>query len=369
MSLGIENLWGATDINTKRKIGIVLSGGGAKGAYEAGVLGSLAKKIESIQVMTGASIGAINAAIFAWNYEQTGDLTQAAAAVQAIWLELGNLFTISYLRIILSALISLIKTGSPLHFPSLAGKARIKSKLKGLIPQDLKISDLTRIELIINATSLTAGETVSFSRENDSYLLDAVLASSSIPLVFAAQNIKGGYYVDGGVFNNTPLRDAILAQATDIFVVELKPKSKDLYLSTICDQLEYDSVYRVGSRLTELILDKIMYEDLKNARKINEIIEVIQVLRKSGKERLLIRKLEKSIGFRKNGQIKRRVNFYEIAPSQRLDPPGTFGFGDKKAIREIMLLGAEDGEKQLAQITLPIKERPNFRAKAAGLRP
>lgn len=337
-------------IDSRQKTAVVLSGGGAKGAYEAGVLGSLVKRIKSIEVMTGASIGAINAAVFAWNYEQTGDMDKAAAAVQRTWLDLGNLFTVSYLRIIWAALISLMETGSPVHFPSFVDKAKIKSKLKELIPADLRISELQGIELAINATCLTSGKTVSFTRENDANLLEAVLASSSIPLFFAAQKINGSYYVDGGVFNNTPLRDAILAQASDIFVVELKPKSKDLYLQIIPDSLEFNSVYRVGSRLTELILDKIMYEDLKKARKINQIIEVIEALEKAGGRRFLIQKLQKSIGFRKDGLIKRKINFYEIAPSRRLEPPGTFGFANKKAIREIMLLGARDAEKQLQEV-------------------
>ncbi len=41
------------------------------------------------------------------------------------------------------------------------------------------------------------------------------------------------YYVGGGVFSNALLRDAIEAQATDVFVVELKPKNKELYIEEI----------------------------------------------------------------------------------------------------------------------------------------
>lgn len=334
----------------KRKVAVVLSGGGAKGAYEAGALASVVRKTKDIHVMTGASIGAINAAVFAWEYEQTGDMIQAAETVKSTWSELGDLFTVSLWRIAGLALRSYWKTGNPLNFASAVDNTTIRRKLKELIPEDLKISDLKRIELAINATCLTDGKTVSFSRDNDAYLYEAVLASSCIPLIFEAQSINGGSYVDGGVFNNTPLSDALAAQATDVFVVELKPKAKDLYIETIQESAKFDSIYQVGGRMIELITDKIMYEDLKNARRVNEIIDVIMALEASGGNTQIIQNLKKSIGYEKNGKIKRHVNFYEIAPSTRLDPPGTLGFDKQEAIERIIHLGEQDAKEQLEDV-------------------
>lgn len=336
----------------ERKVAVVLSGGGAKGAYEAGALSSIVRRTQEIHVMTGASIGAINAAVFAWEYEKTGDMLHAAKTVKATWAELGNLFTISGWRIAGQMVRSVVRTRSPFRFPSLVDNTRIRRRLQELIPEHVKISDINRIELAINATCLTTGRTISFTRNNDAYLYDAVLASSSIPLVFDARLIEGGYYVDGGVFNNTPLRDAIEAQATDVFVVELKPKTKGLYLEEIQTPVRFDNVYEVGSRLLELIADKIMYEDLKNARKVNEIIDVILALEATGGDRRVIENLKKSIGYEKNGRVKRHINFYEIAPSKRLEPPGTLGFDNKDAIAEIIRLGEYDTEEQLADVLI-----------------
>lgn len=334
----------------KRKVAVVLSGGGAKGAYEAGALSTIVRRTQDIHVMTGASIGAINAAVFAWEYERTGDMISAAETVKSIWSELDGLFKFSFLRIIFEVLRSYLTTSSPVNFPSLVDNTKIQNKLKELIPDDVKISDIKRIELAINATCLTEGKTVSFTRDNDAYLYEAVLASSCLPLIFEAQPIDGGFYVDGGVFNNTPLRDALVAQATDVFVVELKPQSKDLYMETIQDSTRFDSIYQVGSRMIELITDKIMYEDLKNAKKINDIIDVIMALENTGANAQIVQNLKKSIGYKKNGQIKRHVNFYEIAPSERLDPPGTLGFDNKEAIERIINLGEIDAENQLEDV-------------------
>ncbi len=336
----------------KRKVAVVLSGGGAKGAYEAGALLSIIRKTQDIHVMTGASIGAINAAVFAWEYERTGDMLLAAETVKKLWMELDRLFNICGISVFFKMLFSFLRTGSPFRFKSLVSNEAIIAKIKRLIPMDVRISDIKKIELVINATCLTTGKTVAFTRDNDAYLYEAVLASSSIPIFFKTYLIDDNYYVDGGLFNNTPLRDAIMAKATDVFVVELKPKTKDLYLETIRDNQDYHNVAQVSSRLMELILDKIMYEDLKKARKTNQIIEIINSLEKAGEPREIIEHLKNSIGYEKNGKIKQYIEFYEIAPSRRLDPPGTLGFDNQLAIREIIRLGEADADAQLENVVL-----------------
>lgn len=334
-----------------KKLAVVLSGGGAKGAYEAGALVAIAKAQKRIDVITGASIGAINAALLAWEYEKSGDLLAATEKVRETWLSFDSLFKLSGWHLFKEMLVSLLKTGSPLNFDSFVDNKIIRAKLAELIPPKLKISDLKAMEVYINTTSLTSGKTVSFSASNDAYLYDAVLASSAIPLLFAAQNIAKSFYVDGGIFNNTPLRDAIMAQATDIYVVELKPLKTEDYFETIYDAREYQAVPRVGTRLLELILDKIMYDDLKNAKKINNIIDVIIALEETGGNAPLLAKLKESIGYEKNGHIKHRVNFCEIAPSERLDPPGTLGFDNKEALQKIMAMGEEDAKAALENLT------------------
>ncbi len=116
--------------------------------------------------------------------------------------------------------------------------------------------------------------------------------------------------------------------------------------------MKFDNVYEVGSRLLELIADKIMYEDLRNARKVDDIIDVILALEATGGDRRVVENLKKSIGYEKNGRIKRHINFYEIAPSKRLEPPGTLGFDKKDAIAEIIRFGEYDAEEQLADVLI-----------------
>ena len=68
------------------KLGLALSGGGAIGAYEAGVVKALAESGTDVHMVSGASIGALNGAIIA----SSSGLSQAAERMAEIWDHLGN---------------------------------------------------------------------------------------------------------------------------------------------------------------------------------------------------------------------------------------------------------------------------------------
>ncbi|WP_231362817.1 patatin-like phospholipase family protein, partial [Escherichia coli] len=73
-------------MSTEMKTGLVLSGGGAVGAYQAGVVKALAECGTQISMVSGASIGALNGAIIA----ASPDLSEAAVRLEALWEHLGN---------------------------------------------------------------------------------------------------------------------------------------------------------------------------------------------------------------------------------------------------------------------------------------
>lgn len=73
-------------MSTEMKTGLVLSGGGAVGAYQAGVVKALAECGAQISMVSGVSIGALNGAIIA----ASPDLSEAAARLEALWKYLGE---------------------------------------------------------------------------------------------------------------------------------------------------------------------------------------------------------------------------------------------------------------------------------------
>lgn len=92
-------------MSTEMKTGLVLSGGGAVGAYQAGVVKALAECGAQISMVSGASIGALNGAIIA----ASPDLSEAAARLEALWKHLGENQVLSVNR---SVYFSLLKNCS-----------------------------------------------------------------------------------------------------------------------------------------------------------------------------------------------------------------------------------------------------------------
>lgn len=158
------------------KIGYALSGGGIKGLCHAGVLKALEENGIKPEIMSGVSAGAIVGALYADGYSPD---------------EIGSFFEGMEFR----------KMAQP-QIPD-GGFFKINNFEKFL---DKKLRAKTfeelRIPFRIVATNLDKGQSVVFSEGN---LLEAIIASSSVPVLFTPKIIRGDHYVDGGVFKNFPV--------------------------------------------------------------------------------------------------------------------------------------------------------------------
>ena len=158
------------------RIGLVLSGGGARGFAHLGVIAALNEAGIFPDVISGTSAGAIVGVLYADGYTP--------------W-----------------EIMKIMNANSRLHFirPTvpregllqISGVVRIlKDNLKAKTFEDLKLP------LFVTATDLNNGKIVYFS-EGD--LLNVIIASASIPVLFKPVIIDGIYYVDGGVLDNFPI--------------------------------------------------------------------------------------------------------------------------------------------------------------------
>ncbi len=155
-------------------IGLALSGGGSRGLAHIGVLKALEEAEVKPEVISGASMGAIIGALIAAGYSAE-DLIRIATEKQS-----SKMFELNRPKL------------------GLATHAPIRKILSEFLPETF---EELQIPLYISTTNLNTGKNEIFS---EGPLLDPVLASSSIPIVFKPIQINGDFYVDGGLTDNLP---------------------------------------------------------------------------------------------------------------------------------------------------------------------
>ena len=305
--------------STRKKTAIVLSGGGARGAYEAGVvagvlevLGVEPKDRSPFDIYAGTSVGAINAAYLA-AYSHRGE--HNIIELLRMWrsLRIG-----AHLRVDPLGLIGWPKRPAWMRFRkpkaieqdlgSRFGRSILDSReLDRLVRDTIPWSCLhdnirTRRAqaLIVAALHVGSGRTTIFGELAPSSSFRAskdprriaslkpitanhILASAAIPLLFPARRIEETYYCDGGLRFNTPISPAIRAGADRLLVVSLMHRGPTLNLSPVIARIHEENAseqypnpfFLAGKLLDALMLDPIMY-DLQMLDRINALMESLE---------------------------------------------------------------------------------------------
>jgi len=175
------------------RIGISFSGGGARGIAHIGVLQALLDHDVEPQYIAGASAGSVIGVLYAAGYSPKEIL--------------GFIQDSNYFK--------LVKLGFPNG--GLTNLSYLKERLGAIIPAD-DFSALNK-PFWVAITNLNTGRLVI---KNSGPLIDVVVASCSIPMVFQAVEIAGEYYVDGGLLCNLPVTP-LLEQAEFIIGVNVVP--------------------------------------------------------------------------------------------------------------------------------------------------
>ncbi len=160
----------------KKTVGLVLSGGGARGAAHIGVLQALRELDIPVAAISGVSAGSVIGALYA-----------AGLSPEKILHELKELsyFSVSDFTWKSSGLFSM---------------SGLRNKLEELIGSDS--FEHLQIPLFVAATDISRGKTITFSSGS---LFDVIVASSSVPLVFEQVDFQGYQLMDGGIINNFPV--------------------------------------------------------------------------------------------------------------------------------------------------------------------
>lgn len=268
------------------RIALALSGGGAKGAFEAGVVAALRDEGIEPNVLAGTSAGAINAAAVAvgmdpddlvdmWSRLQSRDVYRArfdlhrsvrlrTALDPRRWLATLRSRTTITDQLLDSVSWAWLLETSPLRevLVDVLGGPELD------VPDDRALS--------VPAVDLTTGRLVRFTnsapvpaRDNDDTIVgpltvDHLLASAAIPLIFQPHRVDGTLYWDGGLVANTPLRAALQHEPDVCVVVATGAVSHDAD--------EPPSLGAAVALAIDHVLRFALLEDLDHARTVNELV-------------------------------------------------------------------------------------------------
>lgn len=301
---------------------MILSGGGANGAYEVGVLKALlcgeAPVMDNLpldpDIVTGTSIGAYNASLLIAGLE---DGPKAALdRLQDIWLNMiprddstGHNHVLRYRANPLDLLSPRYVATHPVEpYTKLAGDmyylardfyrrgltffispGAVEERLLKLVDLSTFISNDPEYRLIKNTinferlrrsnkilkiaiTNWRTGELEIFEKADltDDLGPKAIMASTAIPGIFPQVEVDGEYYADGGVVMNTPLSPAIKAGADILHMVYLDPDVKAIPLLPVRDAVD------TFSRYMTIGFAAAVNHDIETARQINRGIDVLE---------------------------------------------------------------------------------------------
>lgn len=277
---------------------VVLSGGGAKGAYEVGALKYLLESGMRYDIFTGVSVGALNASYLA--QFKSEDVMTGFVTLENIWKNISNekVYKSWFLFGQLAALWKM----------SLFNSEPLENLVSSMLNTDVLKSSGKK--LLVGATCLKTGEYKLFD-QNHPDIIKAVIASSVFPGFFCPVKIEGNYWLDGGVRETTPIMAAIQAGATHIDIISTVGKLIDNRFPDNPKTLD------VAGRSLGLMADEIANADIKKAVLYNRLIDAGV---ETGKKRISIRLVqpminiaEDALDFQKDECVNRMLLGYEDA--------------------------------------------------------
>jgi len=327
--------------------GLVLSGGGARGCYEAGIIKYIRSELPPrtrsnarFEIICGTSVGAINTCFLAATSHQPEVQGRALADV---WerLRIEGVYQVG-----LKQLVNL-----PRFLFGSRGKGELDDvvgpgRLGGLLntsPLEALVRRGTRWSLIdeniqtgvlhgvcVNATHVSSGKTHSFVQAKDGRVPawstdpsvevraakigpEHALASAAIPWIFPCVDIGGEVYCDGGLKLNTPISPAIRLGADRLLVIGLRAKEEpDERGAPSADAVEQSpsAAFLLGKILNSFLSDKTEY-DLQRLERFNALLDAGTAAYGEGFQDALGAALTKA-----RGQPYRKVDALFVRPNE-----------------------------------------------------
>ena len=309
-----------------KKLGLVLPGGGARGAYQVGVLKAFLeisqKKSQSpFKIISGTSAGAINAAFLA---SEAHMFDHSVASLLDVW----SNFTSN--KVYKTDPVTMLKSSLHWFFTIISGGFLIPNPtslldnqpLKNLLKETIRFSDIQNniqssiIEsLAVTSASYMSRKSCTFFQSNSNtndwqkthregktsqINLNHLMASVALPLIFPAVRIGDEYFGDGAMRQATPLSPAIRLGAEKLMIISIKESDDRFKFNNPGEQ--YPSFAKVAGYMLEALFLDGLYSDIERLDRVNHII------RNSG-----------DIEVKTDNKTMKYIDYIVISPSEDLN--------------------------------------------------
>ena len=283
----------------KIRLALVLTGGGARGAYQVGVLRGLGRHFPELTfpIITGVSAGAINAVYVA---SRQGGLDSISRRLAAFWrsIQVDDVVESnwSWLMANFAKWTTLLGTGSDTHARALLDTEPLRRMLSrvyedkgGPIPgidENLKSGDLEAVA--ISSVNYGTGQTVTWVQGRDvdpwhapnrvgrltRLKLEHVMASAALPLIFPAVELEDGWHGDGGIRFAAPLSPALHLGADRILAISTRYARSDAEAAESAID-GYPAPAQIAGNLMNAIFLDLLDQDVQRLERTNRLVRRI----------------------------------------------------------------------------------------------
>ncbi len=235
------------------KVALVLSGGGAKGAFQFAAE-KYAREVKGYKwdLIAGVSVGALNGVMLAM---------QKYARLAEIWKNISN-GQVYTGKMNFWAIVKLLFGSDSVYG---------NKPLKELIDREVE-PDLVATELRLGAVSLWTGEYKLFTSKDGEFgpkLKEIVLASTIMPIIWKPLEITSSYreMVDGGLRNISPLGDVLDAAPDLVVVINCNPAVPAV------QERPFKNILDIGKRSLDIALNEIFVTDIREFLRVNKNVK------------------------------------------------------------------------------------------------
>lgn len=379
-------------------LAMVLGGGGARGAYQVGLLGAIARRYPHLKVpiLVGVSAGAVNTIHLA---AHRGTFAEAMEALVRLWLSLTpehvyQVDATSLTSNVLRSGFKLLSGGAahPERMRGMVNTAPLQEFLRHSLEQnpdgtfpgiDYNLARGTLQAVALSATSYTTSQSVTWVQgreittwerpqrksEHARLTLDHVMASTALPLIFPATRVGDEWYGDGGIRLTAPISPALHLGASRVITISTR-YNRTRAEADVPQLIGYPPPAQVLGVLYNAVFLDMIDQDVIRLERLNRLIEKLPADKRDGMRVIDMLVLRPSMDL---GRLSREYEFKLPSFFRFL----TRGLGTRKTtspdilslvmfqedyIRRLIELGEADAERQHQRISAFIEGRTDMAA-------